>query len=193
MKQRHSLYLFILFFAILPGCEPNDKTNQDINNVQSGNLNAETEVSQNTNASTDSLNLKQRTGIPFQIIEASQDTLPLLTIMANLEQNMAVVQAGIWRGDYQTISKAANAMVDHSKISSREVQKIRDILGEQGLKGFVTADSIWHSKAMELAQIANEEKMEPIVNRTMELIQRCASCHMKYRTPLRDSPKWLER
>ncbi len=149
--------------------------------------------SENPKGKSESTGLTQRTGIPFEIRQAEEDTHPLLGIMINLEQNMAVVQAGIWRGDFQIISEAANALVNHAKIPKREIEKIRTVLGEEGLKNFVAADKYWHSKAKELSQAADEEKMEPIVNLTAELIQRCASCHVKYRAPLRDSPKWLER
>ncbi|WP_445666279.1 hypothetical protein [Fodinibius sp. AD559] len=193
MKRFYSLSLVVLLVALIAGCGSNDTKNKETTNAQSGNQNTRTETPNKENMSTDSLDLTQRTGIPFQIRQPSQDTLPLLGIMANLEQNMAVVQAGIWRGNYQAINKAANALVNHAKIPNREVQKIQAILGKEGLKKFVAADKYWHSKAKELARAANERKMEQIVNRTTELIQRCASCHMKYRAPLRDSPKWLER
>lgn len=193
MTQFYSLSLVAALVALVAACGPSDTNNQDTTNAQTGDQDTQRQISKNLNASTDSLDLTQRTGIPFEIRQATQDTLPLLAIMANLEQNMTVVQAGIWRGNYQAINKAAKALVNHAKIPKREVQKIRTILGKEGLKNFVAADTYWHNKAKELAKAANEKKMEQIVNRTTELIQRCASCHMKYREPLRDSPKWLER
>lgn len=193
MKRFYSLSLIALLIALVVGCGSNGNTNQEATNVQTNDQNTETEISQKADANNGPVELKQRTGIPFQIRQASQDTLPLLGIMVNLERNLAVVQAGIWREDYQTIRKAANALVNHAKIPKREVQKIQDILGKDGLKNFVAADTYWHNKAKELARVADEKKMKQIVNRTTELVQRCASCHMKYRAPLRDSPKWLGR
>lgn len=193
MKRFYSLSLIALLIALVVGCGSNGNTNQETTNAQSNDQNTETEISQKADANNGPVELKQRTGIPFQIRQASQDTLPLLGIMVNLERNLAVVQAGIWREDYQTIRKAANALVNHAKIPKREVQKIQDILGKDGLKNFVAADTYWHNKAKELARVADEKKMKQIVNRTTELVQRCASCHMKYRAPLRDSPKWLGR
>lgn len=74
--------------------------------------------------------------VPFQISQATQDTVPLLGIRINLEKNLAVVQAGIWRGNYQIISEAANAMVNHGYIPHREIQKIETILGKEGFKKF---------------------------------------------------------
>ncbi|MDA3870112.1 MAG: hypothetical protein PF589_09250 [Gammaproteobacteria bacterium] len=193
MKRFYSFSLVTLLFALVAGCGSNDNTNQGTTNAQSNNQNPQTKISQQANGNIEPVDLKQRTGIPFQIIQATQDTLPLLGIMINLEQNLAVVQAGIWRGDYQTISKAANALVNHAKVPKQEIGIIQTILGKEGLKNFVAADSDWHNKAKELARAADEKKMEQIVNRTSELIQQCSNCHVKFRAPLRDSPKWLER
>jgi len=138
----------------------------------------------------DTTGLTQRTGIRFEPVHSSRDTLPLLLIMQNLEQNMAAVQAGIWRGNYDVIREAARAMADHARIPPRELQRIRTALGEDGLKGFVAADRYWHQKATELARVAGKGDMNRIVDLTTELLQRCASCHVDYRQPLRESPEW---
>jgi hypothetical protein len=170
----------------MTGCEYN-------NNTRSNDQNTQTKISKKTKKNNDTVDLKQRTGIPFQIIQATQDSVPLLGIMSNLEKNLAVVQAGIWREDYQIINKAANAIVNHGYIPNRETEKIQAILGKKGLENFVAADKNLHKTARELAQAANDKKMDKIVNRTTEMIQRCFSCHAKYRFPLRDNPKWMER
>lgn len=143
-----------------------------------------------TQAAADTSGLTQRTGIPFEPVRSTRDTLPLLLIMRNLEQNMAAVQAGIWRGDYDVIREAARNMADHAKIPPRAIERIRTALGEEGLKGFVAADQYWHKKATELAKVADERDMERIVDLTTELLQRCSSCHTDYRQPLRQSPEW---
>lgn len=176
MKQLCSYSLIALFGVLVAGCEP-----------------PQSSTPQNATGNSDSTDMTQRSGNPFQVRPAARDTLPLLGIMIDMEQNMAAVQAGIWREDYQTVSEAANALVNHPKIPAREVQRIQSILGEEGLKSFVAADESWHNKARELAEAADEEKMEQIVNRTTELIQQCSNCHVKFRAPLRESPKWLER
>ena len=103
---------------------------------------------------------------------------------------MAVVQAGIWRGNYDVIQEAARAMVDHASISTLRVERIRSALGAEGLKGFVAADQVWHQKATELANVVDQRDMEPIVQLTTELLQRCSSCHLVYRRPLRQSSEW---
>ena len=143
-----------------------------------------------TQTAADTSGLTQRTGIAFEPVHSTRDTLPLLLIMQNLEQNMAAVQAGIWRGNYDIIREAARAMADHAKIPPREIQRIRTALGEDGLKGFVAADQYWHQKATELARVAGSEDMNRIVDLTTELLQRCSSCHVDYRKPLRESPEW---
>lgn len=141
-------------------------------------------------AAGDTAGLTQRTGIPFEVVRSTRDTLPLLLIMRNLEQNMAAVQAGIWRGRYDVIREAARAMADHARIPPREIDRIRSALGEEGLKGFVAADRYWHEKAAELAEVAGERDMDRIVDLTTELLQRCSACHVEYRQPLRESPAW---
>lgn len=152
-----------------------------------GTASAESSAAQ---AAGDTTGLTQRTGSPFEVVHSTRDTLPLLLIMRNLEQNMAAVQGGIWRGDYEVIREAARAMADHAKIPPREIKRIRAALGEEGLKGFVAADRYWHEKATELAKVAGEGDMSRIVDLTTELLQRCSSCHVDYRQPLRESPEW---
>lgn len=143
-----------------------------------------------TRAGRDTPGLTQRTGIPFEPVRSTRDTLPLLLIMKNLEQNMAAVQAGIWRGEYDVIQEAARAMADHAKIPPREIARIRSALGEEGLEGFVAADRYWHQKATELATVAGKQDMDRIVSLTTELLRRCSSCHTDYRQPLRRSSEW---
>lgn len=193
MKRFYSLSLLISLVVLMTGCENNNNTDRDNTNTRSNDQNTQTKISKNTKKNNDTVDLKQRTGIPFQISQATQDTVPLLGIMSNLEKNLAVVQAGIWRGDYQIINEAANAIVNHGYIPNREIEKIQAILGKEGLENFVASDKSLHKTAKELARAANDKKMDQIVNRTTEMIQRCYSCHADYRIPLRNSPKWLER
>lgn len=143
-----------------------------------------------TQVAADTSGLTQRTGIPFEPVHSTRDTLPLLLIMRNLERNMVAVQAGIWRGDYEVIQEAAWAMANHAKIPPREIERIRSALGQEGLEGFVAADQYWHEQATELAKVAGKRDMDRIVPLTTELLQRCSSCHLNYRQPLRESPEW---
>lgn len=192
MKQFHSVTLFLLMALLVAGCGTNDNPDQTTNNSQVNDQNKKTSAPKQTKTNTET-DLKQRTGVRFQPIESSRDTLPLLVIMANLEQNMAALQGGIWRGNYEVIEKAATNLANHAKIPKREIKKIRAILGQKGLKNFVAADKYWHKKAKELAQVADQNDMEQVVNLTTEMVQRCASCHIKYREPLRDDPRWRKR
>ncbi len=141
-------------------------------------------------AARDTAGLTQRTGIPYEPVHSTRDTLPLLLIMRNLEQNMAAVQAGIWRGNYDVVQEAARAMAEHAKIPPREIERIRSALGEKGLEEFVAADQYWHEKAMELAKVAGDRDMDRIVALTTELLQRCSACHVDFRQPLRESAEW---
>lgn len=192
MKKFYSLTFFLLMALLVAGCGTNDNPDQTTNNSQVNDQNKKTSAPKQTKTNTET-DLKQRTGVRFQPIESSRDTLPLLVIMTNLEQNMAALQGGIWRGNYEVIEKAATALANHAKIPKREIKKIRSILGNKGLKDFVAADKYWHKKAKELAQVAGQNDMEQVVNLTTEMVQRCASCHIKYREPLRDDPRWQKR
>lgn len=187
MKWIHAACVGAVFATLMAGLG-SDNTAK----AQSLDQDAGREISRQADGSSESLAMKQRTSIPFQIIPPTEDTLPLLTMMVNLEQNLAALQAGIWRGDYDTVSKAADGLVSHGKLDDQEVQKIRTILGDEGLKNFVAADAFWHEKAEEIAREASQKGLEKITNLTAEMIQRCSSCHIRFRTPLRDSPKWLE-
>lgn len=187
MKWIYSASAGALFVILVAGYGPDGTAK-----AQTNEQNAQSEPYGESNGSSETVEMKQRTSIPFQIIPPTGHTLPLLAMMINLEQNLAALQAGIWRGEYETISKAANGLVSHGKLDDQEIQKIRTILGDDGLKNFAAADAFWHDKAKELAREANEKDLEKITNLTAEMIQRCSSCHIKYRTPLRDSPKWLE-
>lgn len=138
----------------------------------------------------DTAGLTQRTGVPFEPVHPTRDTLPLLLIMRNLERNMVAVQAGIWRGNHDVIQEAARAMAEHAKIPPREIDRIRSALGKEGLKGFVAADRHWHEKATELARVAGQRDMDRIVRVTTDLLRRCSSCHLEYRKPLRASSEW---
>jgi len=197
MNRFYSLSVVLLFIVLLAGCGSNDSPTQVRTNAQTGEQNAQTNVTKETTeeakTNSETTDLKQRTGIRYQPIQSTRDTLPLLVIMSNLEQNMAALQGGIWRGNYEVIEKAATGLANHAKIPEREVKKIRSILGKNGLKNFVAADKYWHEKAKELARKADEQKMDQVVDLTTELVQRCANCHIKYREPLRDSPKWRGR
>ncbi len=188
MKRFCSLSIGALLVALMAGVGSTGTAS-----AQTDGPDTQAASSKEANENKASDGLKQRTGIPFQISQPPEGKRPLLAIMMNLEQNMAALQAGIWRGDYQTINKAANALANHAKIPKQEIQKIETILGKDGLKNFVAADKYWHEKTKELAKKASNKDMEEIVNLTAEVFQRCAGCHMKYREPLRDSPKWLER
>ncbi len=201
MKTFYSVSLTLLFVPlILIGCSNNNTQSTPSTAESPSNVENSTSVVKTSNQgekasgqNREQNDLKQRTGLPYKPIQSTRDTLPLLVIMTNLEKNMTALQAGVWRGDYQTIRKAAKGLANHAKIPKREIRKIREILGKKGLKNFVAADKYWHKKAKELAEVAGQKNMDQVVNLTSELLQRCASCHITYREPLRDSPKWRQR
>ncbi len=188
LGKRRAVIFATAGLVLTAGCGSEDGS--EISSQKAADTVAESRGASSGTIAADTSGLTQRTGIPFEPVRSTRDTLPLLLIMRNLEQNMAAVQAGIWRGNYDVIQEAARAMADHAKIPPREIKRIRTALGEEGLKGFVAADQYWHQKATELAKVASERNMKRIVQLTTELLQRCSSCHTDYRQPLRQSPEW---
>lgn len=121
---------------------------------------------------------------------AKPDTLPLLAIMVNLEQNMTSISSGLWRHNFDRIEQSAEAIANHAKIPKAQVKTIRKILGKKRFKAFVKDDKTVHNMAVKLSEAAGSEDFA----RTAELYQKlergCISCHRKHRNTIRESPKW---
>lgn len=123
-------------------------------------------------------------------VNSRSDTLPLLPIMINLEQNMTTIQAGIWREDYEQIQQAAEGIGHHAKIPKSQVKTIKSILGPEEFKTFVADDKKVHRTSLELAKAAEKRNFEAVTERYVDLYDGCVSCHLSHRETIRESPKW---
>lgn len=123
-------------------------------------------------------------------VKSESDTLPLLPIMINLEQNMNAIQAGMWREDYGRIQKAAEGIGHHAKIPKSQVKKIKSILGPEEFKTFVADDKKVHRTSLELADAAKNKDFQAVTERYVDLYDGCVSCHLSHRQKIRESPKW---
>ncbi|WP_404367503.1 hypothetical protein [Marinobacter sp.] len=89
MKRFYSLSLGALLVVLMAGSGASGPAN-----AQTDEQNAHATNSKEEKGNNQSDGLRQRTGIPFQITQPPEGTLPLLAIMINMEQNMAALQAG---------------------------------------------------------------------------------------------------
>ncbi len=139
-------------------------------------------------------NFRNSKGIAQFALYDKDGTIPDEKLKKYFKKKEGEIQGGRSFVIFGNIPRGRYAVtVLHDENSNEEIDKIQAILGKKGLENFVAADKNLHKTAKELAQAANDKKMDKIVNRTTEMIQRCFSCHAKYRVPLRDNPKWLER
>ena len=118
------------------------------------------------------------------------ETLPLLPIMVQLEQNMVALQSGIWREDFGTIERAAEAIAQHPKIQKRQIKRIRSILDDDEFRKFVQDDKKVHQTSVSVAKAAGNDSLEDVVTHTQALFEGCASCHQNHRNKIRNSEKW---
>lgn len=118
------------------------------------------------------------------------DTLPLINIMINLEQEMQSISSGLWRHDFEQIAASARRIADHAKIKPDQVKTIRKILGEEDLKSFVNDDKTVHDMAVRLSEAAGEENFTATAEAYQKLEQGCISCHRTHRNRIRASEAW---
>lgn len=118
------------------------------------------------------------------------DTLPLLTIMVNLEQEMQSISSGLWRHNFEQIRTAADGIANHAKIPKAQLKTIRGILGENQFKKFVQDDKTVHKMAVQLGEAAADEDFGRTAEIYQKLEQGCISCHQTHRNEIRNSPDW---
>ena len=118
------------------------------------------------------------------------DTLPLLSIMTKLERDVNKISAGIWRHDFQMIKKGAKNIANHAKIPPRQVKLIKAILGPDQFKNFVKTDQQVHQKAVEIAKMADKQKLDLTTELFLEMERGCISCHVDHRNKIVSSDNW---
>lgn len=118
------------------------------------------------------------------------DTLPLISIMVNLEQEMHTISSGLWRHDFKQIAQAAARIANHAKIPKSQIKSIRQILGKREFKAFVKDDKTVHNMAVKLNKAAKQEDFKLVAERFQKLQQGCVSCHRMHRNEIRSSNRW---
>jgi len=118
------------------------------------------------------------------------DTLALLPIMVQLEQDMQSISSGLWRHDFEQIAASADNIANHPKIRSADLKTIRSILGDTGFRAFVRDDKLVHDMALELRTAARRENFQRVAETYRNLEKGCISCHLHHRNAIRESPRW---
>ncbi len=164
------MFVLVLSVVVVAGCSSSGGTDSNTSETQSN----ESHESQ-THAKKD---------------KTQSDTLPLLTIMVNLEQEMQAISSGLWRHNFEQIRTAAKGIANHAKIPKNQIKTIRGILGEEQFKKFVKDDKTVHNMAVQLGEAASEEDFGRTAEIYQQLEQGCISCHQKHRTEIREHPDW---
>lgn len=107
----------------------------------------------------------------------------LKSIMIDLGEQMARVQAGLWVEDYAAISTAAKAVADHPHVSPEERARVQAALGED-FAAFAQADRRVHDSAVRLAEAADTRSSESTLKEIVEVQSGCVSCHTQFKQRL---------
>lgn len=177
-KPLSGLVVLMLSLFLLAGCSDETTTKRSETQEETNPTN---QVKNDSNTDSNANNSKKM---------SKPDTLPLLTIMVNLEQNMQSVSSGLWRHNFRQVSNSAESIANHARIPKTELGKIKGILGKQEFKAFVQDDKTVHEMAMKLSQVADDKNFEKTAQIYQKLEQGCISCHQKHRTKIRQSQKW---
>ena len=126
---------------------------------------------------------------PSTVSPASSPTrvaLPgLFTIMAGLQEDMAGLERGLWREDYDSIAARATAIAEHPTVPGPEAQAIATVLGPD-MAAFKQADTDVHDRAVRIRELAEARELDGILAAKAELERGCIGCHTEFRERLRE-------
>jgi len=124
------------------------------------------------------------------ITSQKPDTLPLLSIMAQLESDVNMISRGIWRHNFQMIKKGANNIAHHPKIPNRQVKRIKEILSPEQFQNFKKTDQQVHQSAIKIAEFATSKNFQKTTDQFIKMERGCISCHIDLRNDIRSSGLW---
>lgn len=120
--------------------------------------------------------------------EPAPDAGLLKTIMVDLGQQMARVQAALWVEDLETVSDAATQIADHAHVSPEERARVQAALGTD-FAAFVSGDRAVHDAAVRLSEAAATKDLDATVRELGAVQTGCVSCHTQFRDRLRVQPE----
>ena len=97
--------------------------------------------------------------------------------MGNDMQN---ILAAINKENWPAIKQAAVNIADHPKPPFTEKVRILSFIGTD-IGQFKKFDTLTHNTAMELAEMAEQENGNAIIDKFAELQKSCLSCHQSFR------------
>lgn len=115
---------------------------------------------------------------------ASSGEPDLLALMKQLDQDMAHVDAALFRNDFAGVATAANTIANHPRVSANERERIQAALGDD-FPNFVKADQATHKSAAALAAAATADDLDGVLRELDTLTRSCVGCHEDFRTRLR--------
>ncbi|MCW8919525.1 MAG: cytochrome C [Gammaproteobacteria bacterium] len=110
-------------------------------------------------------------------------------MMQGLGAEMARINEGIWREDFEAIAGAAAAIAEHPLPPLLQRLELLAQLGTAAPR-FMAADDEMREAALALKEAAEGGRIDEVVSRYQPLQQRCVACHRWYR---RDGPGAAER
>ena len=117
---------------------------------------------------------------------ATRVALPsLFTIMAGLQEDMAGLERGLWREDFDSIAARASAIADHPAVPAAEAQAIATVLGAD-MAAFEQKDTEVHDQAVRIRELAEARELDEILAAKAELDRGCIGCHTEFRERLRE-------
>lgn len=108
----------------------------------------------------------------------------LFSIMAGLQDDMAGLERGLWREDFDSIAARATAIADHPMVPPAEAQAIAGVLGPD-MAAFKQHDTRVHDWAVRIRELAIAEDFEGVVATRADLVDGCVGCHTEFRERIR--------
>ena len=108
------------------------------------------------------------------------ETLPLVTIMQQLLDDIQKVDHGIYTENFTMIEEGAGNISDHPTMTMEDKKLVKTTLGDD-IKQFVKFDKTVHHHADSMRIAAIEEDMQNVLKHYRITQQGCVDCHSKYR------------
>lgn len=109
----------------------------------------------------------------------------LFTIMAGLQEDVAGLERGLWREDFDSIGARATAIAEHPRVPAEEAQAIATVLGPD-MAAFGQHDTRVHDQAVRIRELAGARELDGILAAKAELERGCVGCHTQFRERLRE-------